>query len=70
MHRAILLTLLAIPILVIMHVALFWQPIPWGKEILWTASQDGAQLRGTWDSTGQSLPAQFVIVRTSSERGS
>jgi hypothetical protein len=69
MHRAVLLTLLAIPILVIMHIALFWQPIPWGKEMLWTASQDGTQLRGNWQTPGQPVPARFVIDGIA-ERGS
>jgi hypothetical protein len=69
MHRAILLTLLAIPILVIVHIALFWQSDPWGSELFWTASQDGARLRGYWQSPGQSARSHFVVDRTS-EQGS
>ena len=69
MHRAILLTLLAIPVLIIMHIALFWQPIPWGNQMFWTASGEGTQLRGYWQPAGQAVPTQFVIDRTP-ERGS
>ena len=69
MHRAVLLTLLAIPIVVIMHIALFWQPIPLGSEMFWTASQDGSQLRGYWQPRAQAVPSHFVIDRTS-EKGS
>jgi hypothetical protein len=69
MHRAVLLTLLAIPILVIMHIALFWQPIPWDSGTFWTASQDESQLRGHWQSPEQSAPTHFVLDRTS-EQGS
>ena len=65
MHRAVLLTLLAIPILVIMHIALFSQSVPWGGQIFSTAFQDGSQLRGYWQSPPEAAgPARFVLDRT------
>jgi hypothetical protein len=67
MHRAVLLTLLAIPILVIMHIALVWQPIPWGSGMFWTTSQDGAHLRGYWQSPERSVPSRFVTDRISKQ---
>jgi hypothetical protein len=76
MDRAVLLVILGIPILVIIHVALFWQPVPWNGGMLWTASQDTerSQLRGHWQSSEQTLPFQampsrFVIEHTA-QRGS
>ncbi len=67
MHRAVLLTLLAIPILVIMHIALFGQNVPWGGEIFSTAFQDGPRLRGYWQSPEASSPARFAIDRTTKQ---
>lgn len=66
MDRAVLLALLGIPILVIIHVALFRQPIPWGGETFWTVSQEAdlRQLRGHWQSPEQTLPSHFAIERT------
>jgi hypothetical protein len=76
MDRAVLLAILGIPILVIIHVALFWQPVPWSGGVLWIASQDmeRSQLRGRWQSSEpalpfQAAPSQFVIEHTV-QRGS
>jgi len=70
MDRAFLIALLGIPILVVLHIALFWQPIPWGGETFWTAAQDGEhlQLRGNWQSE-QTNSTRFVIEQVA-ERGS
>ena len=61
MDRAVLLVLLGIPILVVLHIALFRQPIP-GQ----TAFRNGeyAQLRGHWQMPQSALPSRFVIVQT------
>jgi hypothetical protein len=50
MDRFVLLVLLTIPILVIIHVALIWQPAGAHSLIFWTASQneDRVQLQGRW----------------------
>jgi len=70
MDRALLIALLGIPILIVMHIALFWQPIPSGGEAFWTA-QDGErfQLRGRWQPPDQTRPTRFVTERAS-EKGS
>jgi hypothetical protein len=67
MHRAVLLTLLAIPILVIMHIALFSQTLPWGGEIVSPVAADGPRLRGYWQSPEVSSPARFVLDRTTKQ---
>ena len=67
MHRAVLLTLLAIPILVVMHIALFSQPIPWGGAILSTAVADGSQLHGYWQTPEASSQARYVLDRTTKQ---
>ncbi len=71
MDRAVLLVLLGIPILVVIHVAMFWQPIPWQGVVFWTASQDmeRPQLHGRLQQPEQVFPAQFVIEHTT-QRGS
>jgi hypothetical protein len=65
MDRAVLLALLGIPILVIIHIALFWQPMPLGGEMFWTASRyvERFQLRGHWRSPESTLPSHFAIER-------
>jgi len=64
MDRAVLLALLAIPVLVIIHVALFWQPIPLGGEVFSTAYRDTGrvQLRGHWQVPDQTSPSRFIIA--------
>lgn len=69
MDRTILLALLGIPVLVIIHIALFAQPIPWTSAMFWAASGDGTQLQGHWQSPEQTLPSHFAIERTT-EQGS
>jgi hypothetical protein len=71
MDRMVLLALLAVPILVVIHVALFWQPIHADGVMPWTASQheNHGQLQGYWQPPGQLLPAHFVVEHTA-ERGS
>jgi hypothetical protein len=71
MDRVVLLTLLAIPLLVIIHVALLSQPPDGGVVRFWAASQDEGrlQLQGHWQSPEPMLPVQFVVERTA-ERGS
>jgi hypothetical protein len=72
MDRVVLLALLGIPILVIMHVALFWQSLPPGAVMF--SAADGAperpHLQGYWQAPERlSLPSRFVIRQTS-EQGS
>jgi hypothetical protein len=71
MERFVLLGLLAIPILVVVHVALFWQPVGPHSVIFWTTSQDEdrVQLQGHWQSSEQVLPMHYVVVQKT-ERGS
>jgi hypothetical protein len=68
MDRAALLALLGIPILVIVHVALFRQPIP-GVAKHWTAAGDHLLLQGHWQSPEAGRPSYFV-VEPRAERGS
>ena len=72
MDRVILVALLCIPILVIMHVALFRQDLPPAVAML--SISGGSQERPTsqdpWLTPERAgLPGQFVIKQTS-ERGS
>jgi hypothetical protein len=69
MDRFILLALLGIPLLVILHVALFWDDIPTGAAMDWTATADDTGLQGHWRSQDRPLPSQFVI-RSTSKQGS
>jgi len=73
MDRVILLALLGIPILVIIHVALFWQPIPSGDTMFWaaTAGPRGENVRsqGHWRVSEPALRSPLVF-RTSPEAGS
>jgi hypothetical protein len=71
MDRFVLLALVAIPVLIVAHVAMFWRPIGADSVIFWTASHDEGhvQLQGHWQSPERVLPVQFVVVRTA-ERGS
>jgi hypothetical protein len=72
MDRIILLALLGIPVLVIIHVALFWQDLPPGIAMLSTVGggQERPSLHGYWLSPERiDLPARYVIKQTS-ERGS
>lgn len=70
MDRAVLLALLGIPILVIIHVALFWQPISSGGLMASNAqSPERVRLQGHWQTPEEALPANFVIERKM-ERGS
>ena len=69
MDRAVLIALLAIPIVVIIHIALFWQPIPWQGEMYWATSRDSdrPRLPGHWRSPEQALPSHFVLLHTSAQ---
>jgi hypothetical protein len=58
MDRLVLLALLAVPILVVIHVALVWQPVRAHEVMFGTASQD-ARLQGRWQS-----PTRFVVNHT------
>lgn len=62
MHRAILLALLSVPVLIIMQIALFRQPIPWREEALLMTSRDQALARG-----GPPTPTRFVIAETTAQ---
>jgi hypothetical protein len=69
--RAILLALLGVPILVILHIALFRQPVPMRADEFWAAAWDGDRiaLQGHWQSPEQTVPPIFVVERTT-QRGS
>jgi hypothetical protein len=67
--RFVLLVLLAIPILVVVHIALVWRPTGAHGVLFWSAAQaENVQLQGIWRSE-QTLPVHFVVAR-STERGS
>jgi hypothetical protein len=68
MNRVALLALLGIPILVIIHVALFRQPIP-GVAKYWMVAGDHLLLQGHWQSPEEGRPSYFV-VEPMAERGS
>jgi hypothetical protein len=72
MDRVVLLALLGIPVLVIMHVALFRQELPPGIAMLSISGggQERPTLQGHWLAPERvDLPARYVIKQTS-ERGS
>jgi hypothetical protein len=69
MDRAVLLALLGIPLLVIIHVALFWQPLPSDMANLSAADNETSSLQGHWQSSERVLPSHFVIEHLS-QRGS
>jgi len=73
MDRAILLVLLGIPLLIIMHVALFGQQLPSGSAMISASAQDSdrdrAPLQGHWIAPEQPVLSRFVI-RHISEQGS
>jgi hypothetical protein len=71
MDRIVLLALLAIPILVVVHVALLGQPVRADGVRFWPASrnENRPQLQGYWQSPEQLLPTHFV-VETTAEQGS
>ena len=64
MDRFLLLVLLGIPVLVILHVALFRDDIPSGAAMVWTAAPEDTGLQGHWRSRDLPLPSQFVIEST------
>jgi hypothetical protein len=70
MDRIVLLALLAVPLLIVIHVALF-RPIGADGVMFWPSAPDDdrVQLQGYWQSPEQLLPAHFVVERTT-ERGS
>ena len=67
MHRVLLLTLLAIPVLVIMHIALFWQPVPWANGTFSAATRNGSQLHGCWQPPEHSTQSRFAIDTTANQ---
>jgi hypothetical protein len=72
MDRVVLLALLGIPVLIIMHVALFWQGLPPGIAMLAVTGEalERPSLQGHWLAPDRvELPARYVIKQTS-ERGS
>jgi hypothetical protein len=69
MHRIVLLALLGIPVLIVIHIALFWQGISLAEAM--AGAPDGnlerPYLQGHWQTSD--LPSRFVINRIS-EQGS
>lgn len=69
MDRAVLIALLGIPVLIVIHIAVFWQPVPWSAAMAWTTAREGTQLQGYWQSSDETLPARFVVEHQT-QRGS
>jgi len=73
MDRVVLLGLLALPVLVILHVALFEQRLPPGAAVVWVDSPDGyrdrSPLQGHWRVPGKTSSPYFAI-KTTQEQGS
>ena len=68
MGRVALLALLGIPILIVIHVALFSQPLLGEGVTYHKVTADHMVLQGYWQSSEQ-IPSYFV-VECATERGS
>ncbi len=66
MDRVVLLALLGIPVLVIIHIALFWQQPPWDSRVIPASfsslGQNHPALRGTWRSPERAAPSHILTV--------
>jgi hypothetical protein len=69
MDRVVLLTLLGIPVLVIMHVALFAQPIPSVPTMLVDGERERPVLQGHWQMSEPPGPVHLATKHLS-EQGS
>jgi len=71
MGRALLLVLLGIPILVVIHIALFSQPFPRPGEMFRTSSRDGDRPwpTGRWHASYHTVSTHFEVEYTA-DRGS
>jgi hypothetical protein len=72
MHRVILLALLGIPVLVIMHVALFSRDLSPAVAMLSTpgAGQEHPSLQGYWLEPERADTRARYVIKQTSERGS
>jgi len=69
MDRVFLLALLGIPVLIIMHVALFAQPLPSGPDMLVDADRERPVLQGHWQMP-ESPGLMHLVIKHLPEQGS
>jgi len=74
MDRVVLLALLALPVLVIMHVALFEQGLTSAVGLAWTpipeARAERVSLQGYWRAPERKFAPPRYVINTSPEQGS